>query len=91
MFQAPNESWLALLKATDYVLVTSDRLFEAERLLLRCIDHRCIVKTLNNYVFRVRELRNESLADVHGGWLKCYRIAELDERATMLHMLSSGR
>lgn len=80
---------LASSSEGDYVLVAREDFFEGEKLCLRWCGPRRVVKALREYVFRVEDLRNGKLDDVHGTRLKVYRDDDLDHKAILFQVFSS--
>ena len=73
----------------DFVLVARDEFFEDEKLCLRWRGPRRIVKCLNDHVFKVEDLRNGAVSDVHASRLKYYSDESVDQKAVLSHVLSS--
>lgn len=71
------------------MLVSRNHFFEGEKLCLQWRGPRRIIKALNDYTFRVEDLRTGDYDDVHGTLLKFYRDADRDEKAIMSDLLSS--
>lgn len=80
---------LANFTEGDYVLVAREEFFEGEKLCLRWRGPRRVLTALNDYIFRVEDLRNGNCEDIHGTRLKFYADADLDKEAIMSHVLSS--
>lgn len=84
-----SKGQLANFSEGDYVLVAREQFFEGEKLCLRWRGPRRVVKALNDYVFKVEDLRNGDHEDIHGTRLKFYTDSSLDEKVILSHVLSS--
>lgn len=73
----------------DYVLVAREDFFKNEKLCLRWRGPRRVIKALNDYVFKVEDLRNGETEDIHGTRLKYYADDSLDTRVILSHVLAS--
>lgn len=73
----------------DFVLVARQDFTAEEKLSLRWRGPRRVVKSLNDYVYQVEDLRNGIIEDVHGSLLKFYHDPSLDTERIMSHVLSS--
>lgn len=80
---------LANFTEGDYVLVAREDFFENEKLCLRWRGPRRVIKALNDYVFKVEDLRNGETEDIHGTRLKFYADDSLDARVILSHVLAS--
>lgn len=73
----------------DFVLVAREEFASGEKLALRWRGPRRVVRSVNEYVYQVEDLRNGLTEDVHITRLKFYHDASLDCDAIMPHVLSS--
>ena len=87
--RAASRGELPNFEEGDYVLVAREEFFAGEKLALRWRGPRQVVKVLNDYVYRVEDLRNSTTTDVHGSRLKFYSDRDLNKPAIMPHVVHS--
>lgn len=80
---------LANLKESDYVLVVREEVFENEKLYLRWRGPCRVLNALNDYVFKIEDLRNGETEDLHVTRLKYYANDSLDKQVIISHVLAS--
>lgn len=73
----------------DYVLVACEDILAGERLSLRWRGPRCILRSRNDYVYEVQDLRNGQLEEIHASRLKFYHDPYMDTQDMMSHDISS--
>lgn len=66
MRNSRDEGELANIRKGDYVLVAREKFHAGEKLCLRWRGTRRVVNCLNEYAFRVEDLRNGNQQTVHG-------------------------
>lgn len=80
-----------LLNCTEerFVLVARDDFCAVEKLYLRWSGSRRIVEAMNDYVYRIQDLRNGTMNDVHVSHLKFNHVISLNMKPIMPHVLAS--
>lgn len=73
----------------DFVLVARDDFTAGEKLSLRWRGPRRVIRSINDHVYQVEDLRNGQVEDVHCTRLKFYHDPSLDTEAIMSHVISS--
>lgn len=71
------------------MLVARENFHEGQKLCSRWRGPRRIVTVLNDYVFCVEDMRNDTMEDVHGTRLKYFSDSSLDAKVILLHVISS--
>lgn len=71
----------------DFVLIAKDKFHKGEKLCLRWRGPRRIVKSFNNFVYRVKDLRNGFLDDFIVSRLKLYYDAGLEKNEILSHVV----
>lgn len=86
---AREKGELANFTEGDYVLYARKDFHEGEKLCLLWRGPRRVVKALNDYVFKIENLRTGKCGDVHDTRLKFYSDSSLNDKAILSHVLSS--
>lgn len=73
----------------DFVLVARDDFTAGEKLSLCWRGLRCVVRSINDHVYHIEDLRNGAVGEVHGSRLKFYHDRFLNQEAIMSHVVSS--
>lgn len=72
----------------DFVLVAKQHFHANEKLCLRWHGPRRVIKTINDYVYKEKDLRNGATDEVHVSRLKFHSDDSLDKESIMYHDLS---
>lgn len=84
-----NKESLGNFSEGNYVFVAHDKIFEGKNFCLCWQEPHCIIKPMNEYVFKVEDLRNSNFEDIHGTRSKLYPDGLLDEKVILSQVLSS--
>ncbi len=69
--------------------MAKDDTFKGEKLALRWRGPRRVVKVISDWIFKVEDLRNGTLEDIHSSRLRYYCDSSLNEEAILPHVLYS--